>query len=143
LKYFAISGRAKDAEEAIILCAMALKNGGCVTDSFARDCIEREHEYPTGIPSEVPVAIPHCFSDSILEDGICYLRLEESVTFMRMDDDQKPVETKHVFSLAFSRGNHLGLLSALIKQLQSREFFETFDGLEIEEVPALLEKGLG
>lgn len=57
--YLAIEGEAKDWEEAIRLCGQAIADAGYADETFMNACIEREKEYPTGLPSEVPVAIPH------------------------------------------------------------------------------------
>lgn len=143
MKYIAICGNADSAVEAIGLSALALYEKGYVTEAFARDCIVRENEYPTGIPSEIPVALPHCFTNSILADAICYLRLSEPVKFMRMDDDQSFIETRHVFNLAVTRDNQLAFLSDLVQKIQDKGFMRCLDGMDIERVPTLLKKALG
>ena len=45
-------------------------------------CIEREKEYPTGLPSEVPVAIPHSKVEGIKDNCVCFLRLKNPVTIL-------------------------------------------------------------
>lgn len=142
MKFFAIEGLANNANEAINLCASALRENGCVTEDFARDCIDREKEYPTGIPSKAPVAIPHCFTDSILDDAICYLRLENPVTFKRMDDDAEEIQTRHVFCLALSRKNHLDILAKLIQRLQDEEFISTLEHINCYRITEFLESNL-
>ncbi len=48
------------------------------TKLFMNACIEREKEYPTGLPSEVPVAIPHSKVEGIKDNCVCFLRLKKS-----------------------------------------------------------------
>ncbi len=142
MKFFTIEGSAQNTSEAINLCASVFEENGCVTESFAKDCIDREKEYPTGIPSKASVAIPHCSTDSILDDAICYLRLDEPVTFMRMDDDAEAIQTRHVFCLALSRKNHLKTLSKLIQRLQEEKFIDTLEHAEFSEITGFLKSNL-
>ena len=62
-KVIALEGRAEDREEAIRLCGQALCRAGIAEDAFAEGCVRREREYPTGICTDIPVAIPHCERD--------------------------------------------------------------------------------
>lgn len=92
--FVALQGSASTSEEAIRICAEALEDNGCVTKKFADDCLNREKEYPTGICCEKPVALPHCQSDAIIRDALCYLRLDKPVSFYRMDDAEDTVMTR-------------------------------------------------
>lgn len=97
-KYIAIEGKSTSRDEAIKLCSDALHQAGFVEKEFYTDCITRENEYPTGLDMEIPVAIPHCKSQWINKNGICYLRLDKSVTFKRLDDDTEEIVTRHIFN---------------------------------------------
>ena len=98
--YLAIEGEAKDWEEAIRLCGQAIADAGYADETFMNACIEREKEYPTGLPSEVPVAIPHSKVEGIKDNCVCFLRLKNPVTFYRMDSDEESIETTAVFNLS-------------------------------------------
>ena len=51
--------READAEEAIrLICGRAMENA-CIEPEFITAILEREKEFPTGLPTAVPVAIPH------------------------------------------------------------------------------------
>ncbi len=41
-----------------LLCDKAMDNG-CIEPVFVQAVLEREKEYPTGLPTLVPIAIPH------------------------------------------------------------------------------------
>ena len=58
-EYIVIRSSARDSKEAILLCADALNAAGYVSKEFGKLCVEREKEYPTGLPTEIPTAIPH------------------------------------------------------------------------------------
>ena len=139
--YVAIEGSVSTAEEAIRLCGSALVGAGFVNEGFAQGCVDREAEFPTGICSEIPVALPHCMSEDIIKSAVCYLRLAEPVAFRRMDNDESTVLTRHVFNLAIDRGDHLSFLSRIMGALQDPDILLGIEQMPIEEVAAFL-KGL-
>lgn len=143
-QYLAIEGDAKNWEEAITLCGKAIAKAGFADESFMKACIEREKEYPTGLPSEVPVAIPHSKVDGIKENCVCFLRLKEPVTFQRMDSEEESVETKAIFNLAIRDGNqHLEFLQTLMQAVMNKEVVETCMTKELSEIPDYLQEKLG
>lgn len=142
--YLAIEGEAKNWEEAIALCAKKMEESGFVDESFGRACIEREKDYPTGLPSEIPVAIPHCKVDGIKENCVCLLRLKEAIEFKRMDDDVESIQTKMVFNLAIKGGDaHLEFLQLLMQSVMDKEMMGICMEKEIDKIPEYLEKKLG
>ena len=50
-KYLVIQGTANSSEEAITLCGEALHKAGIVGEDFGKACVEREKDYPTGLPT--------------------------------------------------------------------------------------------
>lgn len=52
-KYLVIQGAANSSEEAITLCGEALYKAGVVGEDFGKACVEREKDYPTGLPTEI------------------------------------------------------------------------------------------
>lgn len=134
----AIEGQAATSEEAIRLCAAALEARGIVGPGYAEDCLAREAEYPTGVISEVPVAIPHCRSEAILGNGLCYLRLSSPVDFRRMDDDAEAVGVRSIFNFAVGEGDHLTVLSRTMQLVANAEAMRRVEAADIADVPALL-----
>ncbi len=141
IKYIAIEGNAETKEEAIKLCGKALINEGVIGESFIENCIIRELEYPTGLPTEIPVAIPHCKDDSVIENSVCFLRLKKPVIFYRMDDDQEYVETDMIFNLAIAgSGEHIDTLGNLIRFIGDGKSVEVCRKLDINDIPKYLEE---
>lgn len=141
--YIAITGQASTCEEAIRLAGQALQEAGYVGNGFIKGCTDREKEYPTGLCTDIPVAIPHCQSDEILKTGVCYLRLQEPVVFRRMDDDEETVATRHIFNLAIKGAdNHMGFLQKMMGMVTDLEVLKLLESAPIEEIPALLERSL-
>ena len=142
-RIIALEGQAKDREEAIRLCGKALCDAGVAQTAFAEGCVQREKEYPTGICSDVPVAIPHCQSDAIYENGVCYLRLKEPVEFQRMDDDEETIMTRSIFNLAIKNGgDHLDFLQKMMGVVGDEDFMTQLEQADILSVPDMLEKRL-
>lgn len=87
---------AADAEEVIrLLCGRAMENA-CIEPKFITAILEREKEYPTGLPTEVPVAIPH-IHDGCLRSFFSAAVLKEPVAFRSMGDPDETIETRMVF----------------------------------------------
>lgn len=143
-RYLIIHGAAKDNMEAIALCGDALRKEGIVRDTFAGKCQDREKGYPTGLPTEIPVAIPHCKDEGIRENCICLLKLERPVTFYRMDDELESIETDMVFNMAIKNpDDHLEALQNLMGFLNNTEALLKCRELPDEETAAYLEKNIG
>lgn len=143
-KYLVIHGSADSALEAISLCGNALLEAGLVGESFITGCMEREKEYPTGLPTDIPTAIPHCKDESIVQNSICFLRLDKPVMFRRMDDDEESVETDMIFNMAIKDPNeHLDALSNLMGFLTDEQAMLQCRTLSDEEVLAYMAEKIG
>lgn len=133
--YIAIEGSAENWEDAIALCGDALHAYGKTDERFKVACIEREKEYPTGLPATIPVAIPHSMCDGIYESSICFLRLKQPVEFKRMDNDEEIIQTKLIFNLAIKEsGEHIQFLQKLMGFLMDEEAVKKCLELDIEQV---------
>lgn len=142
--YLAFEGSANDSEEAIRLCGKHMMERGIVGQDFIDSCVAREKEYPTGLPADIPVAIPHCHAESIKENCVCFLRLDKPVRFYRLDDDEEYVETRLVFNLAIKAADdHLEFLQKLMDFVTSEGTLAQCNELPLEEIPAFIEKTLG
>ncbi|MGM9531498.1 PTS sugar transporter subunit IIA [Intestinibacter sp.] len=143
-EYVVISGNAKNEEEAIRMCGEALLEKGYVGESFISGCIEREKEYPTGLPTDIPVAIPHCKSSSVEQNSICLLKLDEPVVFYRMDDAEECIKTDMIFNLAIKDANdHLGILQKLMQFVSDSDALIECKGLSNSESIKFLKEKIG
>jgi len=138
-----IEGSAENWEEAIQLCGQKLQDNGKTEAIFTTNCIEREKEYPTGLPATIPVAIPHSISEGINESSICFLRLKEPVEFKRMDNDEESIVTNLIFNLAIKdSGDHIQFLQKLMGFLMDEKAVKQCLNLEIQKVNEYLQKNL-
>lgn len=139
--YIAMEGHAADAEDAIRSCGNELIRNGCVGSGFLTACIDREKQFPTGLPTNIPVAIPHAASDEVFETSVCVLRLDEGVRFQRMDDPSAFVDAKLIFNLAIKGHDaHLDFLQKLIGFMMDENHLTRCMELPINEIPHYLEE---
>ena len=100
----------------------ALYKKGFVKDTFVEGCTKREEMFPTGLPSEEPVAIPHADAEYVLKEAICFLVLENPITFRRMDNPEENISTRLVVNMAISAGgSQVKMLMKLMDILKSKD----------------------
>ena len=134
-KIIVMDGDPADREEAIRLTADALYEEGCVNDDFYDACIEREKIYPTGIPSIVPVAIPHADACNVIEKAICILRLKKPVIFHSMENVENELAVSCVFNLAVNEGkDQLKMLQAVIRLARDHEGLTNAQNMTLQEM---------
>ena len=143
-RYIVINGSAEDREEAIRMCGEALYQAGLVSKQFGELCVNREREYPTGLPTEIPTAIPHAKDEGITESSVCFLKLDKPVVFNRMDDDSQVVNTDMIFNLAIKDPNeHLKALQNMMSFLNDPEALLKCKTLSDGELIDYLQKNIG
>lgn len=143
-RYLVIHGTAANSEEAIKLCGDALYRAGIVGKNFGNLCVQREKDFPTGLPTEIPTAIPHVKSEGITQNAICLLKLNGPVTFKRLDDDTEEVKTDMIFNLAIKDANeHLTVLQNMMVFLNDPEVLTKCKDFSDEETAVYLQEQLG
>lgn len=133
-------GQASCWQEAIEHITLALYHRGYVAKEYTQACIARENSFPTGLPSAVPVALPHAAAGRVKRNCICVLRLKAPVSFMRMDDPDKTVQCRLVFCVAVkSTSGHLKAFSCLMHRLQDTQFMHQCLHLPVMEMKRYIE----
>lgn len=87
---------AKNEEEIIRLLAGKALEQGLIEPEFITAVLAREKEYPTGLPTAVPIAIPH-IHDGCLKSFFSMAVLKEPVSFKCMGDPDETVDAPLVF----------------------------------------------
>lgn len=108
---------AQSGDEVIRLLCARLEEEGYIGPDYCQAVLEREKEYPTGLPSEgAPAAIPHAFSGDVRRTGTAIAVLKNPVLFRNMAADDETVEVELVFLLANASGAdaHLDALQELM-----------------------------
>ncbi|MDR1917042.1 MAG: PTS sugar transporter subunit IIA [Synergistaceae bacterium] len=91
-----LNQRFENPAEVISRLAGMAKEEGLVEELFVVKLLEREIEYPTGLPMPVPLAIPH-ISDGCCEPFVSIATLAEPVLFKNMDRSGENIPAKIVF----------------------------------------------
>lgn len=92
---------ASNREEVIRSLIALLEQGGHVKESFLEAVLEREHSFPTGLPTgEIGVAIPHGDSVHVLRSAVAVGVLAQPVKFHQMGDPETLLDVDVVMVLA-------------------------------------------
>ena len=99
--------------------ASHLEADGCVTSSWVEAVLAREQLYPTGLPLEPPVGIPHADTTHTLKDALVVARLTTPLAFGAMgDSDAAPLEVRLVvFIVAGKNASQVEALERLLSIL--------------------------
>ena len=87
--------------DAIRQMAEILHEQGIVKPEFVQAVLAREEEYPTGIPVNIPVALPHTDADHCIRSAVIIGKLEQPVAFGMMGgEEDETVDVRLVFMLS-------------------------------------------
>jgi PTS system galactitol-specific IIA component len=104
---------------------------GFVEESWLAAVVAREKEFPTGLPTPIPVAIPHTDSVHVKVDGIGFFRLEHPVTFGEMGSIGKEIEVSIIIPLLITDSkDQVDLLSSVINAVQDLDFMGKLIAIE-------------
>lgn len=88
-------------EEAIDALIVNMMESGHVNRGYYKDVMERENQYPTGLPTvPIAVAIPHAKSKHVNISGVGVAVLKNPVEFNNMVNPDEKLSVKLVFLLA-------------------------------------------
>lgn len=110
-------------EEALKAMGTRLYEKGCVTDDFIENILDREEDFPTGLPT-VPyaIAIPHTDTDKVIESKIALATLKTPVSFSAMGNSSSQIDVKIIFMLALNTPEkQLKTLQNLIEMVQNEQ----------------------
>lgn len=92
--------QASSAKEVIDTLASRMHDLGYVKETFAEAVWKREQVYSTGLPTEIPVGLPHTDIAHCLKPTIAIAVLKNPVEFGMMGDPEQTVQTQLVFCLS-------------------------------------------
>lgn len=132
-----------NAEEAIRFGADKLYQAGYIKETFADSVVEREKEFPTGLPTEpFGIAIPHTDRSFVKKSGVCCMKMKKPVSFQQMGNGDETIAAHFVLLLAISDSSeHMNLLSGLMELFTNKELLMKLEQAKSEEeIIAILEK---
>ncbi len=115
----------KTKEEVISLLGEKLKEKGYVKEDFIEGVLKREEVFPTGLPFEIPVALPHTDAKYCNKTAFSIATLETPVKFKEMGNPEKELDVKMVILLVLNEPeSQVKWLQRLIKILQNTAFLK-------------------
>ena len=115
-------------EQVLAALAAAALAAGHVHPSFADALLARERSHPTGLPTVVPVAIPHADVEHVIRPGLGIALLEQPVSFGEMGSGGSSVQARVVVLILVTEPHaQVELLVSLIDVFQREGWFERLD----------------
>lgn len=106
--------------------------------------IKRESEFPTGLPTLIPVAIPHTDSVHVNADGVGFFKLKKPIEFGEMGSLDDKVQVKMILPLLITNpAEQVDLLMAVIGALQDADFLNALDAANSTEEIISIFRGVG
>jgi PTS system galactitol-specific IIA component len=116
---------------------------GFVRDTFADALLAREKEFPTGLPTPFPVAIPHTDTEHVLRPALAAVLLDPPVEFGEMGGADHTVAVRLAIVLMVTDpSSQVGLLSQLITALRRPDLEEALAGADTPSALADAVQGL-
>jgi PTS system galactitol-specific IIA component len=117
---------------------------GILKESWLTAVLAREATSPTGLPTAVPVAIPHTDAQHCDADGIGFFRLTQPVSFGEMGSLDRKVEVQLIIPLLITDSKaQLPLLMSVINLVQDSEKLNALMTLQTEsEIAEFFAKNL-
>lgn len=118
-----IDVEANSSEEALNIMADLFLKEGIVKKSYAKAIIEREKEYPTGLPTAAfDIAIPHTFAEHVIRPAVGICLLKKPVKFQQMGSPDITLYPQVLFMLAITDPkDQLKLLQKISQLIQNVE----------------------
>lgn len=132
--------KATTKEEVLETLSHKLFEEGSVKEAYIKAIVEREREYPTGLPSTPPaIAIPHANYDLVNKTSLAIATLETPVLFNNMEDKKNHIPVQIVIMMAIGEPHgQVEMLQKIVSIIQDEAFrqkmLETTDPLKLIEM---------
>jgi len=87
-------------EQAIKVLADKLYALDYVKDGYYENVIKREQEFPTGLPSAIPVAVCHTEAQYVKQSALVVATLAHPIGFREMGTPEREVQSEIIFLIA-------------------------------------------
>lgn len=115
-------------EDLIPLISVNLLKSGDVDNNFIEKVLERERNFPTGLPTEpIAVAIPHAYPENVNNNKVAIATLKKPILMREMGGDfNDTLNVSLVFLLAFNDANkHLNILQNIVELIKNQKIVKT------------------
>jgi len=117
-----------------------LTKAGLVNDQFIDAVIKRELEYPTGLPTKMPVSLCHTDPQYVLKSFITLATLEKPIAFHEMGNPSAIQNVKIVFVLGVKEKNdHISVLKNIMDLIRNENLLNSiYDSKSTSEIKEIL-----
>ncbi|MFP3041926.1 PTS sugar transporter subunit IIA [Treponema primitia] len=133
-------------EEALTKMGEVLLAKGYVKESFIPAILERERNYPSGLPMEGhKIAIPHTDSEHVNQSTIFFARLAKPLEFSSMGDPNEKIQVQLISMFVLKEKKKIGyILEVLINTYQDNATLEAIlQAKSVQDIYAILRKAVG
>jgi len=135
---------ANSAKQALEKIAQRGDVAGLFKSTWLEAVIKRESEFPTGLPTLIPVAIPHTDSVHVNADGVGFFKLKNPIEFGEMGSLDDKVQVKMILPLLITNpAEQVDLLMAVIGALQNADFLNALNAASSNEEIISIFRGAG
>lgn len=138
-----LSAEFEDAESAMRRMSSEIRARGYVRESYCDAVLERERNFPTGVPEEgLGGAVPHATSEHVITSAMAVAVLERPVRFNLMGSPDESADVDIIFMLAVNTPqDHMRALGKVISILMSPEKTDCIRNIKnAADAAAFLEK---
>jgi len=127
--------KSSTSEEALTNITELLVESGYVKPNYIKDIIDREMQFPTGLPTKpFPVAIAHADPKNVIKSGIAVGLLKKPIAFIEMGTPTNILNVPIVFVLAIRETEKQTIiLRELINILSNQSNNEVLKRLRLAE----------
>jgi galactitol PTS system EIIA component len=129
-------------EDVIKILADKLKAKGYVKDGFFENVIKREKDFPTGLPTVIPVALCHTEAKYVNQSAMAVGTLVHPVEFNEMGTPECTIQAEIIFLLALKDPkDQISYLKKMVTVFKSKETLEAIrDAYDAGELVAFLKE---
>ncbi len=124
-----INVKAARQEDVLKILADDLKALDYVHDDFYEHVIQREKDFPTGLPTSIPMALCHTEAQYVKQAAVCLATLEKPVDFHEMGTPGNIIKAEMVFLIAMKNPKDqvpwLRKMMDFVKNKQALEFIRS------------------
>lgn len=122
-------------EKIIKILADKLKAKGYVKNGYYENVIKREKEFPTGLPTVIPVALCHTEAEYVNESAMAVGTMKQPVEFNEMGTPERKIKAEIIFLLALKDPkDQIAYLKKMVTAFKSKETLETIKNAEDKKV---------
>ena len=112
-------------EDVIKILADKLKARGLVKDGYYENVIKREKDFPTGLPTVIPVALCHTEAQYVNQSAMAVGTMAQPVEFNEMGTPERNIQAEIIFLLALKDPkDQITYLKKMVTVFKSKETLE-------------------